>query len=165
MVNSKLDLINKITNMSDAEFETLQKLLNGETPRIPVPGADNATPASSPNIKNSIYAAATECMISHGFAANLKGYNYVRTALTIMVTEPEAFNDQITLLYLEVGKRHNTTQSRTERAIRHSVTRAYEQHPELFGEEFPSHMKAPTNSEFLYAMADMLKSKYLPTQE
>ncbi|MBR3887695.1 MAG: sporulation initiation factor Spo0A C-terminal domain-containing protein [Clostridia bacterium] len=161
MIQNKLDLISKITAMNDAEFDTLMKLLNGELPRTPVTCDASVTPST----KQSLYEEITNAIINRGFAANLKGYNYVRTALMIMVTEPETFNDQITLLYYEVGKRHNTTGSRTERAIRHSITSAYDRHPEVFADEFPSHMKAPTNSEFLYALADKLKGKYFPAQE
>lgn len=166
MIQNKLDLISKITAMNDAEFDTLKKLLNGELPRIPVSDDISATtPVTGRSDVTSVHEAATQYIVTHGFGANLKGYNYIRTALEIMILEPKVFDDQITVLYGEVGQRHNTTQSRTERAIRHSITSAYERHPELFDEDFPAAMKAPTNSEFLYAIADKIKSKLFPAQD
>ena len=150
MINSKSDLIKNIEEMSAEEFSVLQKLLN-RTGNI-------AAPVSAPATKNDldVYTAITEFIVKHGFAANLKGYPYIRTALMIMINEPELYDDAITLLYTIVGERHNTTGSRTERAIRHSITAAYDRHPELFT-EFPVSKKAPTNSEFLYAVADIIK--------
>ena len=137
MIRNKLQLIEQITQMNDEEFATLQKLLNGES--IRTPAATVATPKS-----NDLYHAITDCMLDHGFTANLKGYNYIRTALMTMITEPKVWDDQITVLYKVVGERHSTTGSRSERAIRHAITRAYELHPDRFAEEFASHAKAPT---------------------
>ncbi len=166
MIQNKLDLIAKIAAMDDAEFRTLLKLLNGEFPRIPA--SDDIitiTPVTGRSDITNVRNAVTQYIVSHGFGANLKGYNYTRTAIEIMILEPELFNDQITTLYGEVAKRHNTTMFRVERAIRHSIKNAYEPHAALFDEDFPTAVKAPTNSEFLYAIADKIKSKLFHAQD
>ena len=128
----------------------MQKLLNGEHV------TNVATSATAKKDNVDLYAAITDFIVKHGFAAHIKGYAYTRTALMIMIQEPALYDESVTILYRIVGERHNTTGSRVERAIRHSITRAFDLHPELFT-EFANTYKAPTNGEFLCAVTDILK--------
>ena len=120
--------------------------------------SDASLPATAPQ---SLDSKVTEYIRSFGFSPHLKGYRYTRTALKIMIEEPEIFDDKITVLYRLVAKRHskeNATSSRVERAIRHSLEVAYSNMPKAF-DIFMHDKKAPTNSEFLYLALDEL-TKY-----
>ena len=85
--------------------------------------------------------------------ANL-GYMYTIDALLLMQEDVSYFN-KITALYKVVGKKHNTTASRVERAIRHEVELIFTQSnlsgiEEIFG-TYRKNNKVP-NKEFLVSL-------------
>lgn len=96
--------------------------------------------------------------------ANIKGFNYLRTAIMLSVNDVEMVNRITKLLYPAVAKHYQTTASRAERAIRHAIEIAYDRGAskklmsilsyEIGGDNF-----RPTNSEFIAAIADYLRLK------
>jgi hypothetical protein len=58
-----------------------------------------------------------------GFKHALTGYGYLITAISLCIKDPD-LKFHTGVLYDMVASRHNTTQSRTERAIRHSIERS-----------------------------------------
>lgn len=56
-----------------------------------------------------------------GVPANIKGYQYLRDAILMTINDNEMINAVTKQLYPEVAKRHKTTSSRVERAIRHAI--------------------------------------------
>ena len=75
----------------------------------------------------------------NGFKHSIKGFGYLITAIDLSVEVPEKL-DEVCKFYAEVGKIHNTTQSRAERAIRHAIE--------------TSEVKKITNSEFIARARD-----------
>lgn len=97
-----------------------------------------------------------------GVPANIKGYQYLRDAILMTINDNEMINAVTKQLYPEVAKRHKTTSSRVERAIRHAIevacTRGNEEcFYRLFGYTVSTLKGKPTNSEFIALIADKLR--------
>lgn len=56
-----------------------------------------------------------------GIRADLLGYDYLCTAIEMVVTDISCLHNMTKVLYPEVAKVHSTTPQRVERAIRHSI--------------------------------------------
>lgn len=101
-----------------------------------------------------------EVVITHflhqaGVPAHVKGYYYVREAIRLSIGD-FAYLDGITkLLYPTVAKRHKTTSSRVERAIRHAINIAWERGT-LQNAESTLYSR-PTNSEFIALVSDQIR--------
>ena len=96
---------------------------------------------------------ATELIQQIGIPANLKGYNYTRTAIMLAVEDFTLIDRMTKGLYPAVAEVHNTTPTRVERAIRHSVDAAWERR--ALQNMFP-HGK-PINSELIATLADKIR--------
>lgn len=56
-----------------------------------------------------------------GVPAHIKGYMYLREAITMVVNDMELLSAVTKELYPSIAKKYNTTASRVERAIRHAL--------------------------------------------
>ncbi|MCD8158247.1 MAG: sporulation transcription factor Spo0A [Clostridiales bacterium] len=95
-----------------------------------------------------------------GITPNLKGFRYLRSAVT-MVMEDEAIIEAVTkVIYPEIAKEYKTTPVRAERAIRHAIETSWERdNGETITRVFnlSKSSKRPTNSEFIGLAAEYLK--------
>lgn len=95
-----------------------------------------------------------------GVKANLKGYRYLKESLQ-MCMEDRAELDGITKrLYPDVAKKCLTSSDKVEHAIRHAIESAWkngnmEEQRDVFGYQRDCG-KRPTNSEFIYGLAEYL---------
>lgn len=97
--------------------------------------------------------------------AHIKGYQYLRDGIMMCVNEPEMLNSVTKILYPTIAKKNNTTASRVERAIRHSIEVAWNRGNmdmvyELFGYTINSGKGKPTNSEFIAMISDKIRLDY-----
>lgn len=104
----------------------------------------------------------TEFIHELGVPAHIKGYQYVRTAIMMVVENMELLNYITKQLYPVIAKRYSTTSSRVERAIRHSIEVAWSRgRPEtmnqIFGYTIDTGKGKPTNSEFIAMVADRIR--------
>ena len=60
-----------------------------------------------------------------GVPAHIKGYQYLRDAIILAVNDIEMLNSITKVLYPTIAKKHQTTPSRVERAIRHAIEVAW----------------------------------------
>lgn len=95
-----------------------------------------------------------------GVPAHIKGYMYLREAITMVVNDMEL----LSALYPSIAKKYNTTASRVERAIRHAIEVAWGRGQvdainKLFGYTIHNEKGKPTNSEFIAIIADKLRLK------
>ena len=60
-----------------------------------------------------------------GVPAHIKGYQYLRDAIIMSVEDMEMLNSITKILYPTIAKKHQTTPSRVERAIRHAIEVAW----------------------------------------
>ena len=56
-----------------------------------------------------------------GVPAHIKGYQYLRTAILMTISDNDVINSVTKVLYPSVAKKYQTTTSRVERAIRHAI--------------------------------------------
>ena len=99
-----------------------------------------------------------------GVPAHIKGYMYLREAITMVVNDIELLSAVTKELYPSIAKKYNTTASRVERAIRHAIEVAWsrgqvETINKLFGYTIHNDKGKPTNSEFIAMVADKLRLK------
>lgn len=116
---------------------------------------------------NVVTDARLELMITDiihdiGVPAHIKGYHYLREAIMLSVKDGEVINSVTKLLYPTVAKKHNTTSSRVERAIRHAIEVAWDRGDldvlnSYFGYTIQNNRGKPTNSEFIAMISDKLR--------
>lgn len=114
------------------------------------------------NSKNDLEAYVTECIHELGVPAHIKGYHYIRTAIMMVVENMDLLNYITKQLYPSIAKQYQTTPSRVERAIRHSIEVAWirgkqETINEIFGYTVHTGKGKPTNSEFIAMVADKIR--------
>lgn len=122
------------------------------------------------NKKNEISDRALELEITSiiheiGVPAHIKGYQYIRDAILMSIRDHEMINSITKILYPTISKKYQTTPSRVERAIRHSIEVAWNRgNPdvieEYFGYTVSDGKGKPTNSEFIALIADKLRLSY-----
>ncbi len=100
-----------------------------------------------------------------GVPAHIKGYQYLRDAIILSVEDMEMLNSITKILYPTIAKKHQTTSSRVERAIRHAIEVAWSRGKmdtidALFGYTVSNGKGKPTNSEFIALIADKIRLEY-----
>lgn len=104
----------------------------------------------------------TEIIHQIGVPAHIKGYHYLREAIILSIKNSGIINSVTKLLYPTVAKKHSTTSSRVERAIRHAIEVAWDRGDvdvlnSYFGYTIHNSRGKPTNSEFIAMIADKLR--------
>ena len=99
-----------------------------------------------------------------GVAAHIKGYQYLRTAIIMTISDSDMINAVTKVLYPAVAKKYQTTASRVERAIRHAIEVAWDRGDleilnSYFGYTIQNQRGKPTNSEFIAMIADNIRLK------
>lgn len=118
----------------------------------------------SKNNPNDLEAEITNIIHEIGVPAHIKGYMYLREAITMVVNDMELLSAVTKELYPSIAKKYNTTASRVERAIRHAIEVAWsrgqvETINKIFGYTIHNDKGKPTNSEFIAMVADKLRLK------
>jgi len=121
--------------------------------------------SASYEAEDDIEAQVTKIIHQIGVPAHIKGYQYLRTAILMTISDGEIINSVTKILYPSVAKKYGTTTSRVERAIRHAIEVAWDRGDvdvltSYFGYTIQSNRGKPTNSEFIAMIADNLRLKY-----
>jgi two-component system response regulator (stage 0 sporulation protein A) len=111
---------------------------------------------------NDLEIDITNVIHEVGVPAHIKGYQYLRDAITMVVEDMDLLGAVTKELYPAIAKLNNTTPSRVERAIRHAIEVAWnrgkiETINSLFGYTVHNDKGKPTNSEFIAIIADKLR--------
>lgn len=112
--------------------------------------------------RKNLEMEVTSIMHDIGIPAHIKGYQYLRDSIIMVVKNIEIINSITKQLYPTIAKEYNTTPSRVERAIRHAIEVAWsrgqmETIDQLFGYTINNGKGKPTNSEFIAMIADKLR--------
>ena len=96
-----------------------------------------------------------------GIPAHIKGYQYLREAVRMVMDNPELMGRITKELYPGIAHRFGTTSSKVERAIRHAIEVAWNRGridalDEAFGKNVCALDDKPTNGEFIALVADRL---------
>lgn len=107
----------------------------------------------------------TDIIRELGIPAHIKGYQYIREAIMIVVNDMNVLNFITKLLYPTIAEKYNTTTGSVERAIRHGISVAWNRGrmdliDSVFGYTVHSGKGKPTNSEFIALIADKLRLEY-----
>ncbi len=97
-----------------------------------------------------------------GIPAHIKGYQYLRTGIKLVVENPDLINRITKGLYPSIAAQYGTSASKVERAIRHAIEVAWsrgriENLNNIFGCRVCSVGDKPTNGEFIAMIAERLE--------
>ena len=112
--------------------------------------------------EGNLEALVTNVIHEVGVPAHIKGYQYLREAIMMVVNDIDIINQITKQLYPEIAGKYHTTPSRVERAIRHAIEVAWgrgqaETVESIFGYTVSAAKGKPTNSEFIAMIADKLR--------
>ena len=147
-------LLNRIKHVRRAGERRIRQI-----GRQPERTEDNPVPVR--NLETDV----TNIIHEIGVPAHIKGYQYLRDAIILSVNDMEMLNSITKILYPTIAKKHQTTASRVERAIRHAIEVAWSRGKmdtidELFGYTVSTGKGKPTNSEFIALIADKIRLEY-----
>ena len=130
---------------------------------IPVPKQQYIEiPRTSEKKEENLEALVTNVIHEVGVPAHIKGYQYLREAIIMVVNDIDVINQITKSLYPKIAGKFSTTPSRVERAIRHAIEVAWgrgqqEVVENIFGYTISAAKGKPTNSEFIAMIADKLR--------
>ena len=112
--------------------------------------------------EENLEALVTNVIHEVGVPAHIKGYQYLREAIMMVIGDIDVINQITKQLYPEIAKKYKTTPSRVERAIRHAIEVAWGRGQQdtvenIFGYTVSAAKGKPTNSEFIAMIADKLR--------
>lgn len=112
--------------------------------------------------EDGLEALVTNIIHEVGVLAHIKGYQYLREAIIMVVNDIEVINQITKSLYPQIAQKFGTTPSRVERAIRHAIEVAWgrgevDLMENIFGYTVSAAKGKPTNSEFIAMIADKLR--------
>ena len=124
---------------------------------------------NAPITDSDLELMITDIIHQIGVPAHIKGYNYLRDAIIYSVKNPDVINSVTKVLYPTVAKKHKTTSSRVERAIRHAIEVAWDRGNldvlnSYFGYTVHTGRGKPTNSEFIAMISDKLRLRLRLTE-
>ena len=119
-------------------------------------------PNNSANKEENIEALVTNVIHEVGVPAHIKGYQYLREAIIMVINDIDVINQITKCLYPQIANKFHTTPSRVERAIRHAIEVACGRGEQktvenIFGYTISAAKGKPTNSEFIAMIADKLR--------
>ncbi len=112
--------------------------------------------------EENLEALVTNIIHEVGVPAHIKGYQYLREAIMMVVNDIDVINQITKQLYPDIAQKYKTTPSRVERAIRHAIEVAWgrgqtDTVENIFGYTVSASKGKPTNSEFIAMIADKLR--------
>lgn len=113
------------------------------------------------NLGKTLDEKISNIFITVGIPAHIKGYQYLRDGIKLVVENSQKIYSITKCLYPEIAKRFGTTSSKVERAIRHAIEVAWnrgkiENINNLFGTKIYTANEKPTNGEFIALIADKM---------
>ena len=127
---------------------------------------------AAPVDSGSIYAPGlslddrlSNLFLGMGIPAHIKGYQYLREAIKLVVENPPMIGGITKELYPAIARRFNTTSSKVERAIRHAIEVAWSRGRvdtlnRALGCAVAQPDEKPTNGEFIALIADKLSMEH-----
>ena len=119
-------------------------------------------PNNPANKEENIEALVTNVIHEVGVPAHIKGYQYLREAIIMVINDIDVINQITKCLYPKIANKFHTTPSRVERAIRHAIEVAWGRGEQktvenIFGYTISAAKGKPTNSEFIAMISDKLR--------
>jgi len=162
----KVDFKDSNTVILDDHFEMSKKdfleHIFGGAAELKMPSA--VTMPNEAKSAKTLEQEVTNVMHEIGVPSHIKGYQYLREAIMMVVKDLDVINSITKQLYPSIARGYNATPSRVERAIRHAIEVAWsrgrvEAIDSIFGYTINPTKGKPTNSEFIATIADNLRLK------
>ena len=114
--------------------------------------------------EESVEVQVTAALHELGLPSHVNGFEFVRTAIIMSVEDMGRVRSITKILYPAVAIMYNSTTSRVERAIRHSIEVAWNRADvsvlnKEFGYTISETKGKPTNAEFISMIADKIRLK------
>lgn len=115
-----------------------------------------------PDRERNVEAQVTELLHEIGIPAHIKGYQYLRESILMVIRDMDLLGAVTKELYPSVAQKFDTTASRVERAVRHAIEVAWNRAnvdviTRVFGHTISAQRGKPTNSEFIAMVADRVR--------
>lgn len=115
----------------------------------------------SPNEDGVVELQISVLLRQFGIPVHMKGYQYLRKAVKIVMEDPESIGSVTKILYPDIAKYYGTAASCVERAMRSAIEAAWDRRDPAFPQGHPGRallpkMGRPTNSEFIMAVVNAL---------
>ena len=133
-----------------------------EVAREQPPATRTALPGDGP--EESVDEQITNLFLTLGIPAHIKGYQYLREAVRMVLENHELINRITKELYPGIARRFDTSASKVERAMRHAIEVAWtrgrlEAVNQMYGYRVFAREDKPTNGEFIAMVSDKLAVK------
>jgi len=144
----------------DTLANRIRQLFNGISISIP---SSSVGAYQQPLVRSrNLDVEVTNIIHQMGVPAHIKGYQYLRDAILLVIEEISLLGAITKELYPSIAEKYLTTPSRVERAIRHAIELAWdrgnvEMMNKFFGYTINIERGKPTNSEFIAMVADKLR--------
>ena len=137
--------------------EQLRAVMNDESPLAPLAPGPVEPPVSYARWTPDERVA--NLFLSIGIHAHVKGYQYLREAVRMVMEDHNVINRITKELYPGIARRYGTSSSKVERAMRHAIEVAWnrgrlENTNQMLGVKLFSERDKPTNGEFIALIAD-----------
>ena len=122
-----------------------------------IAGAAEEAPAGTENVDEQI----TNLFLTLGIPAHIKGYQYLREAVRMVLDNHEVINRITKELYPGIARKYDTSASKVERAMRHAIEVAWTRGRldtvnQMYGYKVFAKDDKPTNGEFISCVAEKI---------
>ena len=112
----------------------------------------------------SVDEQITNLFLALGIPANIKGYQYLREAVRMVMDNHDVINRITKELYPAVARKFDTTASKVERAMRHAIGVAWSRGRldtvnQMYGYKVFRREDKPTNGEFIALVSDKIATR------
>jgi two-component system response regulator (stage 0 sporulation protein A) len=150
-----------IDSVYPSSMQYMQRMQNQRVPMQSMAMQQNSI-LPGRQFSHDLEKTVTSIIHEIGVPAHIKGYTYLREAIMLVLKDTDLINSITKQLYPTVAKKHNTSSSRVERAIRHAIEVAWDRGDtetlnKLFGFTIHQNKGKPTNSEFIAMISDKLR--------
>ena len=139
----------------DLLYERIVEIARNDTPAV----------ASAPaGQEETLDEQITNLFLTLGIPAHIKGYQYLREAVRMVMENHDVINRITKELYPGIARRFDTSASKVERAMRHAIEVAWtrgrlEAVNQMYGYRVFAREDKPTNGEFIAMVSDKLSVK------
>ena len=130
-----------------------------EVAREQPPATLTALPGEGP--EESVDEQITNLFLTLGIPAHIKGYQYLREAVRMVLENHELINRITKELYPGIARRFDTSASKVERAMRHAIEVAWQRGRletvnQMYGYKVFKREDKPTNGDFIALVSDKI---------
>lgn len=133
--------------------------------RIVEIAGERETPVAAPEPPvESVDEQITNLFLTLGIPAHIKGYQYLREAVRMVLENHDIINRITKELYPGIARRFDTSASKVERAMRHAIEVAWQRGRldtvnQMYGYKVFKREEKPTNGEFIALVSDKIAMK------